>query len=378
MNILIISTINGLGGGEIHAINHYKELLTHNYNVYFLALYNSPLAKALEQEKLKFFVTPKYFNYLYKFKNIFTLFLSFYLKKLCVQNNITLVHCNCKRDTRAAKLTRKLTARKLKLFVIYTHHIQDKLSLSFLKNINGIIGVNPEISQNIINQNKHNNLNIKEIIYIPPFINQAPFINFHTTQTREEFFLKDFGVTLSGGPILCMIAHFYKNISHKNHPLLLQAIKILVQEKNRSLDVMLVGDGPNKKLYKSLVDSMGISKYIHFLEVTSKIPEILFYSDIKVLTSNTEGLPIVYVEAALMKKPIIGATAVNILLFHEKTGLVFEKNNVNDLVTQIERLLADKNLRETLGQNAYNLVTSEFTNKSKLIKHIEFYNKVIN
>jgi len=61
---------------------------------------------------------------------------------------------------------------------------------------------------------------------------------------------------------------------------------------------------------------------------------------------------------------------------HNKTGLLFENDNLNSLTKQIETLLKSKELRNQLGQNAYDFI-NEYASTEKNMNLLEkFYNKI--
>lgn len=83
---------------------------------------------------------------------------------------------------------------------------------------------------------------------------------------------------------------------------------------------------------------------------------LLFNSiDIFVLASQSESFGVVFLEAWACRKPVIGTNmgAVASLVADGKDGLLFTAGNVDDLLEKISILTADKNLRQTLGENGY-------------------------
>lgn len=73
--------------------------------------------------------------------------------------------------------------------------------------------------------------------------------------------------------------------------------------------------------------------------------------------------PMKPLEAAAMKKAIVVSSvrALTDMIKNEVNGLVFEKGNIPHLAKQLERLIADKELRQQLGENARIWVETERT-----------------
>ncbi|NUM82345.1 glycosyltransferase family 4 protein, partial [bacterium] len=77
-----------------------------------------------------------------------------------------------------------------------------------------------------------------------------------------------------------------------------------------------------------------------------------------------EGFGAVLIEAGIRGKPVIGARVGGIpeAVYENKTGFLFEPENVDDLTSACERLLADADLRKTFGNFARSYVKERFSN----------------
>lgn len=70
-------------------------------------------------------------------------------------------------------------------------------------------------------------------------------------------------------------------------------------------DLWLVGDGPDNQLYIDLVDKLGIKKNVKFLGKQNNVFPYYKLCDGVVLSSISEGNPVVFLESKVMNKPII-------------------------------------------------------------------------
>ena len=63
-----------------------------------------------------------------------------------------------------------------------------------------------------------------------------------------------------------------------------------------------------------------------------------------------------------MAKPTIGTrkTGAEEIILHEQTGLLFQNNDLDDLVCQLKRLLDNPMWAKDLGERAYQHVTQNF------------------
>ena len=83
---------------------------------------------------------------------------------------------------------------------------------------------------------------------------------------------------------------------------------------------------------------------------------MIINSDIYIQTSISETGPRTILEAMAMKIPIISS---DVGLFPDisnlEVGLIYKKHNKEDLLKKLNLLMEDKNMRERVAKNAYQL-----------------------
>lgn len=96
-------------------------------------------------------------------------------------------------------------------------------------------------------------------------------------------------------------------------------------------------------------------------ELTKK--DALAACDIFVMASSTESFGIVYLEAWLYGKPVIGARAGGVpwLLTHNRDALLVNFGQPADLADSVRRLLSEDKLRVTLGENGRAKALKDYT-----------------
>ena len=89
---------------------------------------------------------------------------------------------------------------------------------------------------------------------------------------------------------------------------------------------------------------------------------------------SVEGFGIAYVEAAQYGIPSLGGKdgGASDAVDHEKTGLICDGNNLDEIYSSINKMLEDKKYLD-YGKNA-----KEFVNKFQWLKIIEDYKKILN
>lgn len=148
------------------------------------------------------------------------------------------------------------------------------------------------------------------------------------------------------------LVHVGRFNEQKNHKGLLQAFRKIC-ETCPDCRLNLVGDGELRQETEALARELGLAEKVRFLGSQSNVPPFLHEADIFLLPSNYEGMPMTIIEAMGTGLPIV-ATAVggvpDMIRDHE-SGLLTECDP--DAVSKaVLELIADENLRKTLGQNA--------------------------
>jgi colanic acid/amylovoran biosynthesis glycosyltransferase len=132
--------------------------------------------------------------------------------------------------------------------------------------------------------------------------------------------------------------------------------------KYPELKLRLVGDGPDRPALEAMAAELGTPvSFAGRLPETDTLAEIA-QSDLLVLPSFMEGLPIVLMEAMAIGVPVVASRVAGIpeLVEHEMSGLLFAPSNWDDLEQQIERLIADRPLREAVTKRGKAKVSEEF------------------
>lgn len=366
--------ITGIG---VYLINCGKLLKERNYVTPFLVIKDSKFEKELEKNHLPFQTIT-----LNNYKKAETLAST--ICHVCKELNINVICCNWFDQSITAA---KSVATKLHISIIFIDHMNittNQKTKTALSGIDGILCVNPSTTAAL----SIKYITTPRIVPIPPFFDENKFLNFilseryrklKTDQARTLFFRETFGIATQKLPLICMIANMYGDKS-KNHPLLFQAIHQMVYNKNKPIEVMLAGDGAMRPKLEQLANALKIKKYVHFLGFTDRIPELLYFTDFHVLSSRHEAFGIVHMEAAFMQKVSVGAagTGATAIIKDGVTGLLFENNNVRDLVGKIEFLIDHPDICNEMGKSAYEHALLNFSNNAKTQAFENFLYHVVN
>lgn len=164
-------------------------------------------------------------------------------------------------------------------------------------------------------------------------------------------------IPLSSVVISCL-AHFRPE---KEHILLLQSFAQVVRECPGTL-LLLIGDGPLRNSIRNCVSSLHLDSSVRLLGFRYDIPDILAASDIGVLSSSYEGMPLAVLQMMAAGLPVV-ATCVGglpALVQPGVTGTLVSPGRPVPLAAALRHLVLDARERARLGLNARQRAFTEF------------------
>lgn len=144
---------------------------------------------------------------------------------------------------------------------------------------------------------------------------------------------------------------------------LLQAFASVASERD-DVELVLVGDGPDSLELRSTAERLGLDRKVTFagrLGEQDTLGEIA-RSDILVLSSFMEGLPVVLMEAMGVGTTVIASRVAGIpeLVQDGETGVLFTPTDWDELAGCIRSVAQNTELRERLAINGRSRVAMEF------------------
>lgn len=105
---------------------------------------------------------------------------------------------------------------------------------------------------------------------------------------------------------------------------------------------------------RSLAHEAGLAARVRFVGQRRDIPACLGGGDVFVLPSRSEGQPLALMEAMAAGRPCIAAAVGGVpeTITHDDNGLLFERENVEQLADRLRRVLSNASLRQRLGAAA--------------------------
>jgi len=160
----------------------------------------------------------------------------------------------------------------------------------------------------------------------------------------------------------------------------LKAVAAL-RTKFHNLQYHIVGSGPEQQNLIDLAEELGIREQVSFLGTLSHedVFEEMTKCQIFSLPSWNEGFGVVYIEAMIQGKPVIGCKGEGIedVIQHGINGMLVSPKDVDSLVEAIDFLISHPNEANHMGQRARETVIKDYTWGKIVQKLIKIYEQHI-
>jgi glycosyltransferase involved in cell wall biosynthesis len=167
------------------------------------------------------------------------------------------------------------------------------------------------------------------------------------------------------------------NARYKNHSGFLR-IAARIRQQMPEVEFLLAGDGPLRQELEREALSLGLGNSVVFLGDRRDIPAVLASMDVSVLTSDSESLSNVILEAMATGLPVVAYRGGgNPELVNEQRGALAAAGNESEFAEAVLRLLAQPALREQLGRNARKFAEENFGLERVLNRYQELYETLL-
>ncbi|MCX6175439.1 MAG: glycosyltransferase family 4 protein [Ignavibacteriales bacterium] len=150
-----------------------------------------------------------------------------------------------------------------------------------------------------------------------------------------------------------------------------------LSEGYSDLFLYIVGTGNELDKLKELVNSLELSNKVRFLGQVKRERLVELYNKAQVLvsTSLSEGFGLVFIEALLLRCPVIATNVggVGEIILHQETGILINTKQPEELMNAVKSLMKDEMLRKMLIENGYKHAINNYTWESVAIKFKSLY-----
>jgi glycosyltransferase involved in cell wall biosynthesis len=165
----------------------------------------------------------------------------------------------------------------------------------------------------------------------------------------------------------------------KGHDVLLRALALL-QEKEIPFNTLIVGDGPEGDSLTRQASELRLGPdRVRFLGYRNDITDLLAASDLFLLPSRTEGLPLSVLEAMAQRLPVIATPVGGIpeVVQEQRHGLFVPVDRPDALADAVAQIAKDQDLRREWGQSAYREVQAHHSFQTMVERYDTLYQSLL-
>jgi glycosyltransferase involved in cell wall biosynthesis len=188
-----------------------------------------------------------------------------------------------------------------------------------------------------------------KLIQVHNGIDPQPFLEADGTLVQQE-------LSINQVPVFTMIAR----LAPPKDPLTLLAV---CKSLKGEFKCLIIGEGEQRPAAEKYVKQNGLGDKVVFTGERKDIPQILAASDIFVLISHWEGLPLTIIEAGMAGLPSVASRVGGVpeLIQEGVTGFTISPRDTPALAKSLQTLLDDASLRQKFGQAAKAKMRREFS-----------------
>lgn len=361
MKILYVINSLGTGGAEKQIIALSNEHIKRGSEVMIVRLKDKPDNLLIEAKGVDFRSL--------KMDTFFGAVSSLFKLKFLINDfNPDIVHSHLPHSIVISRMGKLFLRGNYKLIcTAHNYNIRTNL-FGFLYKITDFISdFNTNVSQSAVDRYVRKGLfNKKKSEYVPNGFNVKQKYDY--LQVNINGLYKGLGFS-SDDYICCAIGRLS---NQKNYKMMLRAFKIVV-DKDPSFKLIILGDGPEKNNLSDEIKNLKLESNIKLLGVVSDVYTYLNLSDLYLMTSLFEGMPLALCEAMIAKKPIVVTNFNGVGEFVKNYYPVIRLDSDNDYARAILKS-RETDFSDTV-ELAYMSVASQYSIESVVDKWIDIYKR---
>jgi len=362
VNILHVSTPTTWRGGEQQAAYLAIALKMSGINQLVLCPAESVLSAKMKEAHIPVST--------YSSRGLLNLKLARRITTLCGENKFDIIHCHDSHAHSAAVLSAAVFNNKVPMIVSRR--------------------VDFPVSGNFLSRWKYNHPAVKKILCVSEMIRTitAPAIKdpsklmviysgidlsrYNTPATDRKLITE-----LHLSPSVRLVGNISALADHKDYPTFLNTAADLCKEYN-DIHFIIAGKGPEEEKIRAMIRELKLHEKVHMLGFRQDVVSVMQSLDVFLMTSATEGLGTIILDAFAAGIPVVATRAGGIPEMVEDgvTGLLAEPGDVTALKNAVLRVLNESASAQRLITNA-RLRVQDFSYESTAERTLKVYSAVI-
>lgn len=163
----------------------------------------------------------------------------------------------------------------------------------------------------------------------------------------------------------------------KRHDLLLRALAKISRDNPR-VQLILLGEGPERANLEALAQQLGIQARVRFLGYRSDVENVLPALDVYACTSDSEGRSNALLEGLATGLPVVSTDVGDhaAVLDGDSAGLIVPTGDTAALAAALRRLTDDQPLRQSMSANARRIALEQDVGPAAAA-HTAFYRRLV-
>jgi glycosyltransferase involved in cell wall biosynthesis len=188
---------------------------------------------------------------------------------------------------------------------------------------------------------------------------------YHSTKIRDEF-----GIARED----TVIAVVGRLSAEKGHEVFLESARQIV-DAYQKVCFLIVGDGPLLTTVRRKIDTLGLSDKCVLIGHRTDMLDVYASIDILAISSFTEGLPNVLLEAFALGKPVVSTEVggVTEVLEDGVNGFIVSPGDAQTLADRLLRLLQNPKLAASMGRHGRSTIEQRFSFASRTERLMALY-----
>lgn len=276
-----------------------------------------------------------------------------------------------------AMLSRGILGRRPVVFTEHGRHFPDTPSRKraivnrlMLRNCDRLIGCGAAVRQALIDNEGLPESRV-EVIYNGVDLKAMGKANLGARERIRE----EFGIATTDF-VAVLVARLHEL---KDHQTALRAVD-QARQTIPNLRLLLAGEGDQRTAIEQTIRERGLDQTVILAGTRKDVPNLLAASDVFLMSSISEGIPLTVIEAMAARIPVV-STAVGGLpeiIQHGVTGLLAGSGDDSALAEALTRIAQSATLRQQLVENATTRVVERFSLDAMLDSYRNVYREVLN
>lgn len=275
-----------------------------------------------------------------------------------------------------AMLSRGLTRRRPVVFTEHGRHFPDTPSRKralvnrmLLKRCDRLFGCGAAVRQALINNEGLPESRV-EVIYNGVDLKA---LSKPTPGAREQI-RAEFGYSANDF-VVVQVARLHEL---KDHQTALKAVDE-ARHKIPGLRLLLAGDGDQRSAIEQTIRERGLEQNVTLAGTRKDIADLLSASDVFLLSSISEGIPLTVIEAMAARRPVVSTAVGGLpeLIEHGVSGMLAPSGDASTLAASLVQLHQNADLRNQMAEVAAGRAQEKFSLQGMLNSYRDVYYDVL-